>query len=271
MITLVTALPSEARPLAAHFSLAPILERPFRVFASDSLRLVISGVGCEAAAAAVGFAAGLHAPDSGDVWVNIGIAGHRDLARGSALLGGRVRRHGSTRSWYPSQLIATSLPVLDVVSYDEPVSDYPAAHCCDMEAAGFIAAADRVADGDLVQVCKIISDNAASGLQAINRAYVEQLLSARLADIEGLLDALRQVAREVRADDDPAALAEVLARWHFSHALELKLRRCVRRYRALQPGRSWPGDVPLDDCTSARAVVARLEAALVHLAPRLGP
>jgi adenosylhomocysteine nucleosidase len=258
LVTLVTALPSEARPLIEHYRLSVFNERPFRVYAGSNMRLVISGIGCEASACAVGYCSGMRAAEADDIWINVGIAGHHSRAIGSSALGGRIRRHGGRTSSFPGVLFSTNLPVIDIVSYDTPVSDYPLDHLCDMEAAGFMAAASRVAAGDMIQVLKVISDNATNGLEGIDRAAVTALMGAQVAQLDALIKSLRTLCANLPTKPNPLALDALFERWHFTQTQRLQLRRNQVRHQALAPDVLWPnGD--LSHCRSAREVLQQLE------------
>ena len=107
-VTVVCALAAEARCLIEHWRLAALRERPFALYGDVDTRVVIAGVGSHAAAAAVGFAAGLREARDDDIWLNLGIAGHRHFALGTPLLAARVSHHGRDGAWYPSLLFTYS-------------------------------------------------------------------------------------------------------------------------------------------------------------------
>jgi len=271
LITLVCALPSEARPLLEHYRLAQVNEKPFRVFANAalSLRLVVSGIGVEACATAVGFCAGLQTNRPSDIWVNIGVAGHRDLDIGSVALGARIQRDGASKNWYPGFLFDTHIPVSEVVSFNEPVQDYPAGTLCDMEAAGFMAAASRVGNTDLIQVCKIVSDNASNSLANINREFVTRLVQQQIPAIETLLSALRGCS-EAAADFDDDTARSIASQWHFSQTQRLRLSRDLRRVATLDSEQRWT-PAALDKCRSGREVLSQLENEIARLSPQFAP
>ncbi len=232
-LTVICALASEAQALIEHWRLPSLRERPLRVFGDDQARIVISGVGSHACAAAVGFAAGLREARADDIWLNLGIAGHGTHSLGTALLAARISHHGRDGAWYPSLLFTPPCAVAELVTHDSAVSDYPPHACCDMEAAGFMAATSRIANGDLVQVMKVISDNAESGIAAIERQRVHGLMRDALPTIVALVERLREVAARlpvVTGDDGATAL---LARWHFTHAQGTQLRQLLQRKAVL--------------------------------------
>jgi hypothetical protein len=258
-VTVVCALASEAQALIEHWRLKALRERPFRVYGDAQARIIISGVGSHASAAAVGYAAGLREARGDDIWLNLGIAGHGSHALGTPLLAARISHQGRDGAWYPSLLFTPPCAAAELITHDSAVSDYPAQACCDMEATGFMAAASRIAAGDLVQVMKIVSDNADSGIAGIERGRVQALMQDALPTVLSLVERLREVAARLPqpgADEDASAL---LQRWHFTHAQATQLRQLVQRRGLLSRGAP-PLVESVAECRDAAACLARLRA-----------
>lgn len=256
-LTVICALASEALALIEHWRLPSLRERPFRVFGDEQARIVISGVGSHACAAAVGYAAGLREARADDIWLNLGIAGHGTHDLGAALLAARISHHGRDGVWYPSLLFTPPCEVTELETHDRAVTDYPPHACCDMEAAGFMAATSRIANGDLAQVMKVVSDNAKSGIAGIERQRVHGLMRDALPVVLNLVLRLREVAARLPAitdDDDTVSLFE---RWHFTHAQGAQLRQLLRRLALLSDGAK-PSPEAYSSCRDAAAVLAAL-------------
>ena len=258
-LTVVCALASEAQALLEHWRLPSLRERPFRVFGDARVRLVISGIGSHACAAAVGYAAGLREAHADDMWLNLGIAGHRMHGLGTTLLAARISHHGRDGAWYPSLLFTPPCAVAELETHDAAVTDYPPRACCDMEAAGFMAATSRIAHGDLVQVMKVVSDNAESAIAGIERQRVHGLMRDALPVVLTLVERLREVAAGLPAVSGDDEIAPLLKRWHFSHAQSTQLRQLLRR-RALLGAGTTPRYEPSASCRDAAAVLAALRA-----------
>ena len=256
-VTVICALPSEAQALVGHWRLKAQRERPFRVYGDDQARVVISGVGSHASAAAVGYAAGLDEPAANHIWLNLGIAGHGHHALGTPLLAARVSHHGRDGAWYPSLLFTPPCAIAELVTHDRAVTDYPVDACCDMEAAGFMAATSRIASGDLVQVMKIISDNREHGIAGIERKRVHELMEEALPTVLALIENVREVAARLPTPHDDTLAAAWQARWHFSHTQTTQLRQLLQR-RALLTLESPLAPAALAHCRNAAAVLACL-------------
>ena len=257
-VTVVAALPSEAEPIAQRFRLSCVCEQPFTVYEDADTHLIVSGIGVEHSAAAVGFIARRRTRADGDIWINCGIAGHRSLTLGTPVLGDKVSSAVGEGTWYPSLLFDAPCRTGEIRTFDRAVSTYPQAPCCDMEAAGFMAAATAVAHSECVHVLKIVSDNAQSDLSRITPAFVRKLINDNVANLTTLVERLREVAALLPVDLDDDALDAMLKRWHFTYAQTAQLRRLHARYRALADDVHGFGH-GIDACTNAAQVLKAIE------------
>ncbi len=92
MIHLVVALAAEARPIARHLGLRGSDETaPFRLYRSESIRLVVTGVGRNACAAGAAYAFAKAGEVRDAAWINVGVAGHATAEIGSAFVAAKIR------------------------------------------------------------------------------------------------------------------------------------------------------------------------------------
>ncbi|MGH9462066.1 MAG: hypothetical protein ACRD1X_12660, partial [Vicinamibacteria bacterium] len=106
MIRLVVALPAEAKPLVSHFNLKPAREaRGFKIYQNDDIALIVSGVGKIAAAAATAYLQAWTGNRPNGAWINVGMAGHRDLLLGKGVLAYRITDRATGETWYPPPVI----------------------------------------------------------------------------------------------------------------------------------------------------------------------
>lgn len=239
-LNIVVALPAEARPLADAFGLTAAGDHPLRRWHEGDTRLIVSGMGGAASAAAVGWLAATYGSGPRDVWLNVGIAGHRSRERGDVVIAGAIRAAGSRRHHYPAPLTGGLLDAVVVETHDAPVQDYPADACVDMEAAAFAAAAARFGSLDLVQSIKVISDNADAPLTAIDRALVKRLMDGAVGRIRIAASSLLDAAATLPRDDSEAALQPFFDAARFSASERHAARALYRRWRALMPEATWP-------------------------------
>jgi nucleoside phosphorylase len=187
-VHLIAALPAEVKPLISRFNLERVQpDRVFPVYRNRHLSLVVSGVGKVNAAAASAFLYALNGFPNGAVWINLGIAGHKDLPLGDAVLAHRITDAASGRQWHPPLAIHAPCKTVGLETLDEPNFDYPRDSAFDMEASGFYATAVRFSRAELVQCLKVISDNGDSPGHGIDAATVRRLIGAKLALLEALI------------------------------------------------------------------------------------
>ena len=237
MIRLVIALPSEAKPLLSHYKLKPIKDsRGFKIYQKDGMALVVSGVGKSAAAAATAYLQAMTANEPDRAWINIGMGGHRELVLGEGILADRIMDLASGQTWYPPPVLNLTSSRASVLTVDRVEEDFEGQWVFEMEAAGFCESAYRFATAELVQCFKIISDNRSVPPRWMSTRQVDELLEARLEDIDALVEATASLARELSPlSADPPGLDTLLERWHFTVSERRRLQRLLRRWHVLAP------------------------------------
>lgn len=266
---IVTALPSEAQPIIEFFGLHE--EQPARnakVWGSDNLRLIISGVGKAASAAAVGYLAGAAAPDIRHAWLNIGIAGHASAPVGTIGLAHSIVDIATNAVAYPSIVFNSPCHSYPLACYDQPTTDYPDDTLCDMESSAFFSAASRFSELEFVHLLKIVSDNSAAEIEALSRAKINALLKGQLEVIDKLIIALTQLDAKHRPCPLVLTLDELLKRWHFTVTQQVQLRELARRWALLKVDQAWPPEAQIRECTTAREVLAQVSDMLASTAFR---
>jgi hypothetical protein len=256
----VVALRAEAEPFVCELGLERSSEAgPFPVYLGDGVGLVVSGVGkVRAAAATLHLHRRLGEPAVAG-WINVGIAGHRRHAVGEGVLAHKVTDAGTGRSWYPPLVFARSAPSCEVVTVEEVERTYPGDAAYEMEAAGFVAAASRLQSAELVQVFKVISDNAACPVEGIDRRRIREWIEGRLPEIEALRAAVQALAAELTQDAvGEGALGGFLERWHFTSSERHRLRRLLERLQAVGAAGD-PEAARWRDLRTAREVLQAME------------
>lgn len=204
MLHFVVALPAEARPLLDHFGLRDKQHNTaLPVYRNADMALVVSGPGKVAAAAATALLAATGTKRATAAWLNVGIAGHAHHAIGSGFVAHRITDSASGTSWYPPQLPDQPVATENLYTVDRPEDDYPAAALYEMEASGFFPAACRFSSSELVQCFKVVSDNRTQATTAVTAKLCERLITARLADIEQLVNTLSGMADEYATKHAP--------------------------------------------------------------------
>jgi len=202
---------------------------------SNELRLLVSGIGKEAVAAAVIYLGEQQAVDDGQIraWLNIGIAGHRDAPIGSAWLGNKITDESSGTSAYPPQLI-DGVDAGSVVTVDEPENSYLLDAAYEMEACSFYAEATKYSTAELVQVFKVISDNLENPISEIDIQSVPGLIAAQEPQLLTLIARISAIVRQYNSSQRlPSCYSEGCSKTHLTVSQKLLLRRLCQRYKAL--------------------------------------
>ena len=243
MIHLICALKCEAKSLIAHFRLKNCSDStsfPLYVSQDKQISLTISGVGKINAAAATAFTHAFLQTIKQDIWLNVGIAGHKDLEIGEVIIAHKIIEQSSQQSWYPQILYSPPCQSMEVLSCDHPASNYSDAifsgAVFEMEAAGFYATACRFATSELIHVVKIISDNQQHPADKISTPFVADLLKNKLEIIDQLIASLRQLAKDMDSpNESPDYYDQIIEQWRFTHTERNRLKSCLNRWHVLYP------------------------------------
>ncbi len=266
MIRLVIALPSEAKPLLSHYKLKAVEDtRGFKIYQKDGMALVVSGVGKSAAAAATAYLKAMTGNEPDRAWINIGMGGHRELALGEGILADRIMDLASGQTWYPPPVLDVSLSRAAVLTVDRVEEDFEGQWVFEMEAAGFYESACRFATSELVQCFKIISDNRSVPPRWMSTRQVDELIEARLTEIDAVVEATAALARELSPlSADPPGLDALLERWRFTVSERRRLLRLLRRWHVLAPA-THIFDEELKQRKTSKEVLALIQARIVAL------
>jgi adenosylhomocysteine nucleosidase len=233
MLLIVSALACEARPLISHFKLSLVQSSPFPLYQKDDAALVISGVGKIHAAAATAYLYSfLHHPLHSS-WLNIGIAGHATLEIGTGVMAHQVMDQSSKRVYYPVFIKEFPCATHSFLTVEHPA--YENASVCEMEASGFYATATRFSTLELIHSYKIISDNQTTPFHLLNQKQVEELMTARINQIEQIAIELQALSQQFQAmynlNIDKAPFVN---HWHFTSSQLHQLERLLQRWEACQ-------------------------------------
>lgn len=190
---IVTALPAEAKPLSTHYSLQRIQpDRGFPVYRNGGICLIVSGPGKANAAAATAFLHALSGCPEHAIWINLGIAGHADLAIGEGFLAERICDTASGHNWETERMSNPPCPVGTLETLDQADFDYQRDGAFDMEAAGFYQTAIRFVAPERICCLKIISDNRQNPGHGISGKTVRRLIENKLPLLDRLIGTLNE-------------------------------------------------------------------------------
>lgn len=262
VVSFVVALPSEARPIVDALRLQRS-ERTdnVKLYERENIRLIVSGIGKIASAAAVGYIAGNELTECSFIWINVGIAGHAHLPPGTVGIAHVVVDQATASTYYPAIAFPAPCESYALACFDKPTTSYAGAAMCDMESSGFCAAASRFSSVEFIHVLKVISDNSAGDIEALDRSAITTLIEGKLEIIEELAETLERLAERHLPKPIAMPLEALLERWRFTTTQRVQLRDLARRWALVCPESEWPPP-RLRFCQSARDVITELTTTL---------
>jgi len=239
MIHFICALKCEARSLIVHYRLKHCTDSesfPLYISPDKQISLTISGVGKINAAAATAFTHAFLHTEKQDIWLNVGIAGHKELEIGEITLAHKIIDQANQCVWYPQIIFSPPCPSAEILSCDKPATDYTEA-LFEMEAAGFYATACRFASSELIHVIKIISDNQQQQpAEKISESFVAGLVKNKLTVVDQIAKSLSSLAKHLdNSNETPDYYEQIIEQWRFTHAEKTILKSCLTRWHVLCP------------------------------------
>ena len=235
IICITTALKAEALPIIEAFDLKPLQGQPlFPIWQNEGIKLTVSGVGKVKAAAACGYLAGIYQDEEIYGWLNVGIAGHKNLPVGTPLLAHKIIDVELKTHYFPSFAFSLPCETEECLTFSSPETRYKEEGMYDMEAAGFYAIASKSAPLEMIHVFKVISDNLHSGVHAITKQKATALIASHTAHLKSIVDQFQAFILEIVPFNTPF-LEEFLKKWHFSTCETYRLKKLLKRWQALCP------------------------------------
>lgn len=203
MIYIFSAFYAEAKNIIDHYGLkkekSPEMVR-FDVFANDSIRLVITGVGEINAAAAVSNIGGAYGISPDDEILNVGCgAGFgNETCLGSIFLGNKLTEQMTGRTFYPDMLMKTNLMECEIVTVTRVLNEGCDSVVYDMEAAAVYQAAALFVGPHHMHFIKLVSDAG----ERIDQSKITELFALQEEKICGYIDMLLSVGGNKASIDD---------------------------------------------------------------------
>lgn len=291
MIYVMMALYQEAHGLIRELELKKnTAYAPFEVFDNESagIRLVVTGVGEIAAAAATAAVCARDGADTADFLVNIGCCAaggcepaDRDMDSGygeahAAQIGDlyvchKITEQATGKTFYPDILYRHPWKERELVTGMQPLQR-AAAHGAlyDMEAAAVYQAGIRFFSPDRMFFLKVVSDFGIAGQERMTAEVLTGLLEQHVKEVAAFLTNLREAADEeetLRNDgilqENEAVLERLFAALHCSQTMRASARQYIT-YAALT-GYDWKAELEewyargLLPCKDRREGKVRLE------------
>ena len=223
------ALKCEAEPIIANFSLIKLNDfNLFRIYQSidKEISLVITNVGKNNAKGAVAYHHNCIKTTKSDIWFNIGIAGHKNIAIGEIRLINKIVDSKNKSCWYPQIIFDPPCDSIDLISLERPSNEYQTC-LYDMEASGFYSAASQYGISELIHSVKVISDNTSSSISKINVIQI-------------ILDKLRLLSVEMQTiNKQPKDYEYFLEKWHFTQTEKHQLHNLILKLNIRYPNKDF--------------------------------
>jgi len=234
LVNLVVALPAESKPLRKWFQLKPVRHTKNVYQSEEELRLLVTGMGRNNVKQSFGrLGSGGTSSQFSLAWLNVGIAGHRELPVGETMIANKISCAESAKSVFPTPVLSGK-NYGEVITVDEPELDYPQNAAYDMEASAFWNIASSNGALDLIQCCKLVSDNPSNGVEKITTELIEEIFHAASEEIRQHVDILRELAlKQQQLASDPIPYLEIASRIHLSVNQARQVRRLCQRFIAL--------------------------------------
>lgn len=203
MIYIFSAFYAEAKNIIDHYGLkkekSPEMVR-FDVFANESIRLVITGIGEINAAAAVSNIGGAYGISPDDEILNVGCGAgfSSDICMGSIFLGNKLTEQMTGRTFYPDMLMKANFRECEIVTVARVLNEVCDSVVYDMEAAAVYQAAAFFVGPHRMHFIKLVSDAG----ERIDQSKITELFALQEDKICGYIDRLLSACADKAPMDD---------------------------------------------------------------------
>ena len=203
MIYIFSAFYAEAKNIIDHYGLkkekSPEMVR-FDVFANESIRLVITGVGEINAAAAVSNIGGAYGISPDDEILNVGCGAgfSSDICLGSIFLGNKLTEQMTGRTFYPDMLMKANFRECEIVTVARVLNEGRDSVVYDMEAAAVYQAAAFFVGPHRMHFIKLVSDAG----ERIDQSKITELFALQEDKICGYIDRILSACADKAPMDD---------------------------------------------------------------------
>ena len=189
-VNFLVALKHEALPIIDYFELTLNNKKYRNIFSNveKNVFLIIAGIGIENAKKAVNNLKQLN-NNKDDIWVNIGIAGHKTFKVGSIYEVKKVISSNNENTFFTNSFY-NEVPTSTVCCVNKEEKKYNNKYLYDMESYGFLEALDSLTIKENIFMFKVVSDN----LQFKPKSYKNfaiSFISKHIRKIDNILDQYR--------------------------------------------------------------------------------
>ena len=237
----VVALRAEAVPIIEAFNMKIFsndLLYPIYLNQDNGHALIISGVGAIKSGAAATFLKVYLSIQNYAAWINIGIAGYFEDAKGELYQAIKVSYQDTGNTFFPGMRFSRILKSEVLRTVGKPQKDFSEPALYDMEAAGFCEISTSFSCNELTYVFKVVSDGPNHSSNLLTKKSVSNLIENQLPKIFEISDAIEKlVAVEKKRIHIPIEAQEILKTIHFSVTNRNVFINTYRRWKAKFPNK----------------------------------
>ncbi len=195
MINFVVATHAESSPIITFYKLKQIKsDSIFQVFRNknNNIFLIISGIGKVRSASATMYLYSVHTKTKNQIWINIGICGHKNHPLGNGYLINKITDKSTNKNFYPILAFSHTFSTNSCITCDKPNFNY-CESLYDMESSGFFCTALKFSSSEIVHLFKVISDNETNKINFNKRSSISGLIKINLNIIDKLVKKLKKI------------------------------------------------------------------------------
>ncbi len=183
MIHFIIATSPESNLLIKKLKLKKVNSTPgFDLFFHDNFSLTITGLGKVNSALGVAHTFYKFRSCFNNIWINIGLAGHKKEKIGTLALVDKIFDYETQKSMYPFFIKNYEIKKLSCTCYPKPNFNYDAS-MSDMESSGFFFSANKFSTKELIHSLKIISDNEYEKIDFKNTKKIDRIFERNFDQI----------------------------------------------------------------------------------------
>ena len=242
-INFLVALKHEALPIIDYFGLTHNKERLRNIFSNveNNVFLIITGIGIQNAKKAVTKLKQLN-NNKDDIWVNIGIAGHRTFKVGSIYEVKKIISSNNENAFFTNSFY-NKVPTSTVCCVNKEEKKYNNKYLYDMESFGFLEALDSLTIKENIFMFKIVSDN--SQFKPKNyKNFAVSFISKHIRKIDNILDEHRNKPLE-NFYDITSILNIIKSKYHVTFYNKKKLEKILTKIFVIKGQKEIKNDVML--------------------------
>ena len=184
MIHFIVALRSEAKPLVEFYKLKKKknLTNPI-IFHNENTSLTVAGIGKINTAMGITHTFYEFNQQRNNIWINIGIAGHKTKKIGNILLVNKVTDIETKKNNYPFIIDNCGIEQESCITYNKENQNYTN-DLSDMEASSFFYSCQKFSTKEFIHSLKIVSDNNEQKINFYDKEIINDLILKKIRKID---------------------------------------------------------------------------------------